>query len=101
MRYVDRRRGVGGALPARAAIRSIMTISRAVSAQPGLSFGHTLFSIVNQKIRQPRMQNMATRLTRRSAARSFNFSALKPDLSILKNSSIFHLMEYQAIFSIS
>jgi hypothetical protein len=71
------------------------------STQPGLSFGRALFSIVNQKIRQPRMQKMAIRLTRRSAARSFNFSALKADLSILKNSSIFHLMEYQVILSIA
>ena len=40
-------------------------------------------SIVNQKIRQPKMQNIASRLTRRSAVRSFDCSEQQPDFRIL------------------
>lgn len=85
MRYVDRVFDVAGDLPACAEMRSIIAISLAVSAQPGLSLVRALFNIVSQKILYSRMQNMAIRLTRRSATRSFNFSALKPDMRILKN----------------
>lgn len=47
---------------ARAASRSIMAISPAGSAHPGLSLGRAPLSILNQKIHQPGIQNMAIRL---------------------------------------
>ncbi len=52
-----------------------MAISPAASAHPGLSLGRAPLSIVNQKIHQPRIQNMAIRLIMHSAIRSFNFPA--------------------------
>jgi hypothetical protein len=47
--------------------------------------------IVNQKIRQLKMQNVASRLTSRSAVRSFDCSAWQPDLRTLWKVSIFCL----------
>ena len=41
------------------------------------------FSIVSQNMRHPRMQNIASRLTNRSAVRSFECSARQPDFKIL------------------
>ena len=52
-------------------------------------------SIVSQKMRHPRMQNIASRLTSRSAVRSFECSALQPDFRILWKVSIFQRSAYQ------
>jgi hypothetical protein len=59
-------------------------------------------SIVIQKTRQLRMQKTETRLVRRWAVLSFDYSsALQPDLRILWNTSIFHLKAYHSSFSMA
>ncbi|MET4046104.1 hypothetical protein ABIC03_007843 [Bradyrhizobium sp. RT6a] len=58
-------------------------------------------SIVIQKTRQLRMQKTDIRLVRRWAVRSFDSSALQPDLRILWKTSIFHLKAYHSSFSIA
>ena len=58
-------------------------------------------SIVNQRTRQLMMQKTAMRFASRSAVRSFDSSALQPDLRILWKTSIFQRMAYQSIFSIA
>ena len=73
-------------------------ISTAVKATVGEIMGATRFTIVIQKMRQLRMQNTAIRLTIRSAARSFDSSALQPDFRILWKVSIFQRMAYQVSF---
>lgn len=45
------------------------------------------------------MQKTAIRLTRRSAVRNFESSALQPNLRTLWKTSIFHLNAYYSIFS--
>ncbi len=70
-----------------------------VSATVGGAAGATRFIMVIQKIRQLRMQNTAIRFTMRSAARSFEASALQPDFRILWKVSIFQRIAYQESFS--
>ncbi|MDA9544769.1 hypothetical protein ACM43_09435 [Bradyrhizobium sp. CCBAU 45321] len=66
-----------------------------------MAFGEERLSIVIQKTRQLTMQKTAIRLTRRSAVRNFESSALQPDLRILWKTSIFHLNAYHSIFSMA
>ena len=68
------------------------SISRGVKASVGRAFRVERFSIVSQKIRQPRTQNVASKLTSRSAVRSFDCSARQPDFIILWKVSIFQRM---------
>lgn len=58
-------------------------ISNAVNARVALACRVERLSIVDQKIRQLKMQNAANRLTNRSAVRSFDRSAWQPDFRIL------------------
>ena len=53
-----------------------------VNAKEGEASDVERFSMVIQKMRQLRIQKTAIRLTRRSAVRSFDSSALQPDFTI-------------------
>src|SRR5205823_14298306 len=76
-------------------------ISTGVNASIGVAVGAARLSIVNQKTRQLRMQNTDIKLASRWAVLSLDSSALQPDLTILWNSSIFHLNPYHSSFSIA
>lgn len=69
-------------------------ISSGVNASAALACRVERLIIVNQKMRQLKMQNVASRLTSRSAVRSFDCSAWQPDYRILWNVSIFQRSAY-------
>lgn len=73
---------------------SRICISSVVKARVGAASGHARLIIVSQKIRQPRIQNVARRLTKRSAVRSLERSAWQPDFRILWKVSIFQRNVY-------
>jgi hypothetical protein len=80
-------------------IRSSRSISVCVTASWAGASGTHRLSMVNQKIRQLRMQNTEMRLAKRSAVRNLDSSALHPDLRNLWNISIFQRKAYQSSFS--
>ncbi len=67
---------------ARYARRSIRVIWSSVSTSRGDAFGAARLIMVIQNSRQARIQNIAMKLTRRSAVRSRASSARQPDLRI-------------------
>ncbi len=57
-------------------------------ASVGEAVGAARLVMVNQKIRQLKMQNVASRLTSRSAVLSFDSSALQPNFNIIFTSRL-------------
>lgn len=80
--------------------RQVALCALSFSARVGGAPGAERLSIVIEKTLQLRIQKTEIRLVRRSAVRSFDSSALQPDLRVLWKTSIFHLKAYHSSFSI-
>ena len=77
------------------------SISKGVNATFALVLCVDRFIIVSQKMRQLRMQKVASKLTSRSAVRNFDCSAWQPDLRILWKTSILQRSAYHWSFSMA